>query len=73
VGAGPTVRRPGIVVTVAIGDQARLEGAHVEQRILVAAVARQPRALLAEHDADVSQRDLGEQVLVAIVADGALG
>ena len=50
----PAVDRSGIVDPISICDQTLSQGTDIQQRIPVAAITRQARALVAEHDAHAS-------------------
>ena len=56
------VRGAGVVNPVAIGDQAVVIAAQVEQRVPVGAVARQPGDFPRQDQTDLAQRDAADQV-----------
>ena len=57
------VSRSGIVDAIGVGDQGSRQGADLEQLVPVATRAGQPGHLDAEHQADPSEADLGDQAL----------
>ena len=69
----PALGGRGIVDAVAIGNQALSRGTQSEPGLPIGAVAGEAGALIAQHDADLSQGHLGQQRLRAVTTRGALG
>ena len=69
----PAIGGRGIVDAVAIGNQALSRGTQSEPGLPIGAVAGEAGALIAQHDADLSQGHLGQQRLRAVTTRGALG
>src|SRR3954453_3256226 len=66
----PAVGRAGIVDAIAIRDEAVAEAAEVKEGVQVRAVARQPRHIEREDQADLAQADTRCQFLEALALDG---
>jgi hypothetical protein len=62
----PVVDRRGVVETVLVADERVGEGAELEEAVPVGVVARQARALEAQHDACLVERDVGNEALEAL-------
>jgi hypothetical protein len=59
----PVVEVPRMVDAVRVGDQRVGHGAQIEQLIPIGVVPSQPRHLQAEHDPDLAQPDVRDQLL----------
>ena len=69
----PIVWMAWVVDAVLVNDQRADQAAELEQRVPIAAVARQPRSLDRDHGADPALADRGEQLLEARASDPGTG
>ena len=66
----PVVEVRRVVHTIFVADDRARHGGQLEQALPVGVVARQPRDLQAQHDAGMTHRHLGDQVLEAVAIAG---
>jgi hypothetical protein len=66
----PVVDRAGVIEAVLVADQRARQRAQLEQPVPIGVVARQPRALEAEHDPRLLQRHVSDEPLEPLAIGG---